>query len=86
MISPLLCHLVLVMDIQPTLEQAAALFTGKRITYTKDNGESRSFTVLEITTSACAKSTGKWYVRGKLIDHDDGDQEKERTLHLEGIS
>ena len=85
MISPTFCQLVLVMDIQPKLEQAVSLFTGRKVTYTKENGESRSFTVVEVLVFARAKSTGKVYIRAKLLDHDDGLIEKERTLHLEGI-
>jgi len=74
------------MDLEPKLEEAVSLFTGKNIMYTKQSGESRRFTVLEVQTFARAKSTGKVYIRARLIDHDsDLAEEVERTLHLEGI-
>jgi hypothetical protein len=74
-----------IMELQPILAEAVSLFTGREITYKKESGEKRSFTVLEVTTFARAKSTGKVYLRAKMLDHDDGLSEVERTLHLEGI-
>jgi hypothetical protein len=73
------------MDLEPILAEAVSLFTGRKIKYTKENGESRLFTVLEVTTFARAKSTGKVYIRAKMLDHDDGLSEVERTLHFDSI-
>ena len=68
-----------------SLAEVAARLAGKKITYTKIDGSSRKFTIVEITTFDRAKSTGKMYIRAKMLDHDDGLAEVERTLHLEGI-
>ena len=73
------------MDIN-TASELVARIIGQKISYRKDNSETRSFTVVSVEKFDLAKSTGKWYMRAKLIDHDDGLSEKERTLHLEGIS
>jgi len=69
-----------------TAQQLVSSILGKKISYKKENGESRLFTVVSVENFDLAKSTGKWYLRGKLIDHNDNNEEKERTLHLEGIS
>ena len=45
----------------------------------------RNFTVLAVEKIAQAAKTGKWYFVATLVDHDDSDIEKVRSLHIEGI-
>ena len=47
--------------------------------------EYRNFTILSVDKIACAIKTGEWYFVAKVIDHDDGDIEKFRSLHIKGI-
>lgn len=49
----------------------------------KPNGV-RSFTVRDIEDCGIAKN-GRAYVTALVVDHDDGDAEKHRTLHLAGM-
>jgi hypothetical protein len=63
---------------------------GKNIVYLNE-GESkvktngvRSFTVKDIEKVGTGKS-GRTYITALVTDHDDGDTEKHRNLHLAGI-
>ena len=57
--------------------------TSKMSSITTD--EYRNFTILEVEKIDKALKTGKWYFTAKVIDHDDQDAEKVRSLHFEGI-
>ena len=45
----------------------------------------RNFTIVSVDKIACAIKTGEWYFTAAVIDHDDGDVEKFRSLHIKGI-
>jgi len=45
----------------------------------------RNFTIVSVDKIACALKTGEWYVVANVIDHDDADLEKVRSLHIAGI-
>jgi hypothetical protein len=45
----------------------------------------RNFTILSVDKIACAIKTGDWYFVANVVDHDDGDIEKVRSLHIKGI-
>ena len=45
----------------------------------------RNFTILAVEKIAKAVKTGKWYFVATVVDHDDGNVEKIRSLHIEGI-
>jgi hypothetical protein len=47
--------------------------------------EYRNFTILSVDKIACALKTGEWYFVANVVDHDDGDIEKVRSLHIKGI-
>lgn len=49
----------------------------------KTNGV-RSFTIKDIENVATGK-TGRTYITAKVIDHDDNDSQKYRSLHLSGL-
>jgi len=49
----------------------------------KANGV-RSFTIKDIEKVATGKA-GRTYITAKVIDHDDGDNEKYRSLHIAGL-
>ena len=72
-----------------TLSEASAIVTaaiGRSISYSAiAGGEYRNFTILSVDKIACAIKTGNWYTVANVIDHDDGDIEKVRSLHIDGI-
>ena len=49
----------------------------------KTNGV-RSFPIKDIENVATGKA-GRTYITAKVIDHDDGDAEKYRSLHIAGL-
>jgi len=49
----------------------------------KTNGV-RSFTIKDIENVATGKA-GRTYITAKVIDHDDNDVEKYRSLHISGL-
>jgi len=49
----------------------------------KANGV-RSFTIKDIEKVATGKA-GRTYITAKVVDHDDGDAEKYRSLHIAGL-
>jgi hypothetical protein len=49
----------------------------------KTNGV-RSFTIKDIENVATGKA-GRTYITAKVIDHDDGNNEKYRSLHIAGL-
>lgn len=49
----------------------------------KTNGV-RSFTIKDIENVATGKA-GRTYITAKVIDHDDGNSEKYRSLHIAGL-
>lgn len=49
----------------------------------KTNGV-RSFTIKDIENVATGKA-GRTYITAKVIDHDDGNAEKYRSLHIAGL-
>jgi hypothetical protein len=49
----------------------------------KNNGV-RSFTIKDIEGVNTGKA-GRTYITAKVIDHDDGDAEKYRSLHIAGL-
>jgi hypothetical protein len=49
----------------------------------KENGV-RSFTIKDIENVGTGKA-GRTYITAKVIDHDDNDAEKYRSLHLAGL-
>jgi len=49
----------------------------------KANGV-RSFTIKDIEKVATGKA-GRTYITAKVVDHDDGDSEKYRSLHIAGL-
>jgi len=72
-----------------TLSEATAIVTaaiGRSISYSAiAGGEYRNFTILSVDKVACAIKTGNWYVVANVIDHDNADLEKVRSLHIDGI-
>jgi hypothetical protein len=78
------------MDITSATATATRII-GKNIRYAKSKASSlhtddyRNFTILEIEKIDKALKTGIWYFVAKVIDHDDQDAEKVRSLHFEGI-
>jgi hypothetical protein len=63
---------------------------GKNVVYLNE-GESkikangvRNFTIKDIDKVATGK-TGRTYVTALVVDHDDGDAEKFRNLHIAGL-
>jgi len=79
------------MDITSATATATRII-GQNIRYAKSKASSlpytdeyRNFTILEIEKIDKALKTGIWYFVAKVIDHDDQDAEKVRSLHFEGI-
>lgn len=78
-----------------TITEATASVTrilGKEIRYATAQAAAqphtddyRNFTVLAVEKIAQAIKTGKWYFVATVVDHDDGNVEKVRSLHIEGI-
>ena len=78
-----------------TITQATAIVTrvlGKQIRYATAQASAqphtddyRNFTIVTVEKIAQAMKTGKWYFVATVIDHDDQDLEKTRSLHIEGI-
>ena len=75
-----------------TAQEIVSRIVGKSIRYATSKASSlphtddyRNFTIVEIEKFDLAMKSGKWYFVAKVIDHDDGDSEKVRSLHFEGI-
>ena len=78
-----------------TLSEATAIVTriiGKEIRYATaaaaakfHTDDDRNFTIVSVDKIACALKTGEWYVVANVIDHDNADLEKVRSLHIAGI-
>jgi hypothetical protein len=78
-----------------TIIEATAIVTrilGKEIRYATaaaaalpHTDDYRNFTILAVEKIAQAIKTGKWYFVATVVDHDDGNVEKVRSLHIEGI-
>ena len=75
-----------------TASQIVSRILGKSIRYATaaaaalpHTDDYRNFTIVEVEKIGQAMKTGKWYLVAKVIDHDDNDLEKVRSLHFEGI-
>jgi hypothetical protein len=83
------------LNIQMNITEATAIVTrilGKEIRYATaaaaalpHTDDYRNFTILAVEKIAQAIKTGKWYFVATVVDHDDGNVEKVRSLHVEGI-
>ena len=78
-----------------TIIEATAIVTriiGKQIRYAtataaakSHTDDYRNFTIVSVDKVACAVKTGEWYFVANVIDHDNADLEKVRSLHIAGI-
>ena len=71
-------------------EAVIEALNGKNVVYlnegeskVKSNGV-RNFTIKDIEHVGTGK-TGRTYVTALVVDHDDGDEEKYRNLHIAGL-
>lgn len=90
MLNRLFWQSFLVMELA-TASQIVSRIIGKSVRYATSKASSlntddyRNFTIVEVEKIAQAAKTGIWYFTAKVIDHDDNDSEKVRSLHFEGI-
>jgi len=70
-------------EIINALNSKHVVYANEGVSAVKANGV-RTFTIKDIEGVHTGK-TGRTYITAKVIDHDDGDAEKFRNLHVAGL-